>query len=79
MMDLVRNVSARVYPVGRLDYASEGLLLMTNDGDLTQKLTHASSHVTKTYLVKGCGYSDRRQSQAFAPGCRLATGKTETG
>jgi 23S rRNA pseudouridine2605 synthase len=55
VMDLLRNVSARVYPVGRLDYASEGLLLMTNDGELTQKLTHASSHVPKTYLVKVSG------------------------
>src|SRR6201996_2883409 len=55
VMDLLRNVSARVYPVGRLDYASEGLLLLTNDGELTQKLTHASSHVQKTYLVKVAG------------------------
>ena len=47
-----RGVKERVYPVGRLDYASEGLLLMTNDGALAQKLTKASSHVAKTYLVK---------------------------
>ena len=46
---------ARVYPVGRLDYASEGLLLMTNDGALAQKLTKAGSHVPKTYLVKISG------------------------
>lgn len=55
VMDLVQKVNARVYPIGRLDYASEGLLLMTNDGELTQKLTHASSHVPKTYLVKVAG------------------------
>lgn len=55
VMDLVRGVGARVYPVGRLDYLSEGLLLLTNDGDLAQKLTHASSHVPKTYLVKVSG------------------------
>src|SRR4051794_41153055 len=55
VMDLVRSVGTRVYPVGRLDYSSEGLLLMTNDGELTQKLTHASSHVPKTYLVKVAG------------------------
>jgi 23S rRNA pseudouridine2605 synthase len=41
-----------VYPVGRLDYASEGLLLMTNDGALAQKLMKAGSHMPKTYLVK---------------------------
>jgi len=55
IMDLVRGVGARVYPVGRLDYASEGLVLLTNDGDLAQKLMHASSHVPKTYLVKVAG------------------------
>ena len=55
VLDLVRGVKARVYPVGRLDYLSEGLLLLTNDGELAQKLTHASSHVSKTYLVKISG------------------------
>src|SRR5664279_5310429 len=52
VLDLVRGVGARIYPVGRLDYLSEGLLLLTNDGELAQKLMHASSHVAKTYLVK---------------------------
>jgi 23S rRNA pseudouridine2605 synthase len=52
VIDLMKGISARVYPVGRLDYASEGLLLMTNDGALAQKLTKAGSHVEKTYLVK---------------------------
>jgi 23S rRNA pseudouridine2605 synthase len=55
VLDLVHGVKARVYPVGRLDYLSEGLLLLTNDGALAQKLTHASSHVPKTYLVKVSG------------------------
>jgi 23S rRNA pseudouridine2605 synthase len=55
VLDLLRGVGARVYPVGRLDYLSEGLLLLTNDGELAQKLTHASSHVPKTYLVKISG------------------------
>ena len=55
VLDLVRGVGSRVYPVGRLDYLSEGLLLLTNDGELAQKLTHASSHVPKTYLVKISG------------------------
>jgi 23S rRNA pseudouridine2605 synthase len=52
VMELLGKLSERVYPVGRLDYASEGLLLMTNDGALAQKLTKAGSHVPKTYLVK---------------------------
>ncbi len=55
VMDLVRTVGERVYPVGRLDYLSEGLLLMTNDGTLVERLMHASSHVPKTYLVKVSG------------------------
>lgn len=55
VLELLRGVKARVYPVGRLDYLSEGLLLLTNDGALAQKLTHASSHVPKTYAVKVSG------------------------
>ncbi len=55
VMDLVREVGARVYPVGRLDYLSEGLLLLTNDGALVERLMHASSHVPKTYHVKVSG------------------------
>jgi 23S rRNA pseudouridine2605 synthase len=54
-MDLIRGVGARVFPIGRLDYNSEGLLLLTNDGELAQRLTHASFHVPKTYLVKISG------------------------
>jgi 23S rRNA pseudouridine2605 synthase len=55
VMDLLRKRGERVYPVGRLDYASEGLLLLTNDGALAQKLMKAGSHVPKTYLVKVSG------------------------
>jgi len=55
IMDLVRKVSARVYPVGRLDFNSEGLLLLTNDGALAERLMHASSHLPKTYVVKISG------------------------
>jgi 23S rRNA pseudouridine2605 synthase len=55
VLDLMRNIPERIYPVGRLDYASEGLLLMTNDGALAQKLTKAGEHSPKTYLVKVSG------------------------
>lgn len=55
VMDLLHGVGSRVYPVGRLDYASEGLLLLTNDGDLAHSLMKAASHVPKTYLVKVAG------------------------
>src|SRR5579864_2379607 len=55
VMDLIRGIKGRVYPVGRLDYASEGLLLLTNDGDLAHRLMKAASHVPKTYVVKVAG------------------------
>lgn len=47
--DYMKEIKERLYPVGRLDYDSEGLLLLTNDGDLAHKLTHPSRHVPKTY------------------------------
>lgn len=52
VMDLLPANITRVFPVGRLDYDSEGLLLFTNDGDLTFKLTHPKNEIPKTYLVK---------------------------
>ncbi|HKN36456.1 MAG TPA: pseudouridine synthase [Terriglobales bacterium] len=55
VMNLLAGVKGRVYPVGRLDYGSEGLLLFTNDGGLAQRLMKAASHVPKTYLVKVSG------------------------
>jgi 23S rRNA pseudouridine2605 synthase len=55
VLDLLEDCPGRVYPVGRLDYASEGLLLLTNDGELAQKLTKAGSHVPKVYFVKISG------------------------
>jgi 23S rRNA pseudouridine2605 synthase len=55
VMDLLHGVGARVYPVGRLDYSSEGLLLLTNDGELANHLMKAASHVPKTYMVKVAG------------------------
>ena len=55
VVDLVRGVGSRVYPVGRLDYASEGLLLLTNDGVLADRLMKAGSHIPKTYVVKVSG------------------------
>lgn len=52
VMELMPSNVGRIYPVGRLDYDSEGLLIMTSDGELAQKLTHPSNEVPKTYLVK---------------------------
>ncbi len=52
VVDLVKDCPARVYPVGRLDYNSEGLLLMTNDGEVANKLMHPSHEISKTYITK---------------------------
>ncbi len=79
VMDLVRGVNTRVYPVGRLDYSSEGLLLMTNDGELTQKLTHASSHVAKTYLVKVSGVPTDENLKRLRQGIVLQSVKPKPG
>ncbi|MBQ3041065.1 MAG: rRNA pseudouridine synthase [Clostridia bacterium] len=51
VMELLKDVGDRIYPVGRLDMYSEGLLLLTNDGELTNRLTHPSGHFPKTYSV----------------------------
>jgi len=72
IMDLVRGIGARVYPVGRLDYSSEGLVLLTNDGDLAQKLMHASSHVPKTYLVKVAGKPSAEALSKLRSGVTIA-------
>lgn len=52
VMALLHGVQARVYPVGRLDFNSEGLLLLTNDGDLAKRVTDPENHIPKVYLVK---------------------------
>jgi 23S rRNA pseudouridine2605 synthase len=55
VMELLKGLGTRVYPIGRLDYASEGLLLLTNDGELANQMMKAASHVQKTYMVKVAG------------------------
>jgi 23S rRNA pseudouridine2605 synthase len=75
-MDLVRGVPERVFPVGRLDYHSEGLLLLTNDGELANRITSAASHVAKTYVVKVNGSLTREQELEFAAGVPLKGRRT---
>nr|WP_207669183.1 pseudouridine synthase [Natranaerovirga pectinivora] len=55
VIDLIKE-KERVFPVGRLDYESEGLLIITNDGELTYRLTHPKHHIPKTYMVKVKGF-----------------------
>ena len=72
VMQLLGDLPERVYPVGRLDYASEGLLLLTNDGALAQKLTKAGSHIPKTYLVKISGKPNEKSLQRLRSGVTIA-------
>src|ERR1700746_3701435 len=73
VMDLLRGSGARVYPVGRLDYASEGILLLTNDGELANRLMKAASHVAKTYLVKVSGAPTEEAIAKLRAGVSIAT------
>jgi 23S rRNA pseudouridine2605 synthase len=68
VMSFFKGLQHRIYPVGRLDYASEGLLLLTNDGDFANKLMSPASHVTKTYLVKANGALTPEQEEQFRRG-----------
>jgi len=72
VMSLLRGMSTRVYPVGRLDYASEGLLLLTNDGELANRLMKAASHVPKTYVVKVSGQPSEEALQRLRAGVSIA-------
>lgn len=73
VMDLVKHVGERIYPVGRLDYGSEGLLLLTNDGELANYLTRAASHVPKTYLVKVAGVPAEDEVEKLRHGIRIGS------
>jgi|SRR5579859_5779398 len=73
VMDLVRNVGERIYPVGRLDYSTEGLLLLTNDGELANKLTRTASHLPKTYHVKISGRADAANIEKLRRGIRIGS------
>ncbi len=71
IMELMKRCPQRVYPVGRLDFASEGLLLMTNDGQLAQRLMKAGSHAPKTYLVKISGQPDEQALNRLRSGITI--------
>ncbi|HKW77253.1 MAG TPA: pseudouridine synthase [Terriglobales bacterium] len=73
IMELMKGRGERIYPVGRLDYGSEGLLLLTNDGELANHLTRASSHVPKTYLVKVSGQPTEENIENLRRGIRIGS------
>ncbi|HEX4593094.1 MAG TPA: pseudouridine synthase [Bryobacteraceae bacterium] len=76
VMDLLRGVKARVYPVGRLDFHSEGLLLLTNDGEFAKRIMAAETHVAKFYAVKTNGQLSSEQEGKFRDGIVLAGKRT---
>ncbi|RJP57307.1 MAG: rRNA pseudouridine synthase [Deltaproteobacteria bacterium] len=74
--DLLKDIKSRVFPVGRLDYNTEGLLLFTNDGDVTQRLIHPRNKVLKTYLVEMHGMLTSGEINKLESGIELDDGVT---
>lgn len=74
--DFLKGVRYRIFPIGRLDYDSEGLLLLTNDGDFAHAVLHPSQHISKTYLVKIKGIIGNRAMEKLKNGVRLEDGIT---
>lgn len=75
--EYIKHLPVRLFPVGRLDWDSEGLLLLTNDGEYAQKITHPSSEITKTYLVKVDGYPKREDLEKLKSGVSIIGGKAK--
>ena len=71
VMDSLKRIRSRVYPVGRLDYNSEGLLLFTNDGDFAERVLSAKSEIPKTYHVKVNGHPTEGDLQKLRDGVKL--------
>ncbi len=76
VMSFFKGMRERIYPVGRLDYASEGLLLLTNDGEFANRLIAPANKVTKTYLVKSNGPLTTEQEETFRRGIPIHGRKT---
>ncbi len=74
VMELVRQIEARIFPIGRLDFNTEGILLLTNDGDLANGLMHPRNEVEKIYRVKLRGEAGREIARAMSEGVRLDDG-----
>jgi 23S rRNA pseudouridine2605 synthase len=75
VMDILKKVKWRVYPVGRLDFDAEGLLLLTNDGELTHLLSHPRFSIPRTYWVKVKGVLDEKELIRLKKGITLEDGK----
>jgi 23S rRNA pseudouridine2605 synthase len=79
VLDLVEDIPERVYPVGRLDYDTSGLLLLTNDGDLAYRLTHPSYEIDKVYHAWVKGIPTAEKVRQLARGVQLEDGVTAPG
>lgn len=71
VVDLIEGIEERIYPVGRLDWDTTGALLLTNDGELSFKLTHPSFEFPKTYVVKAKGHMQKKDGARLAKGIKL--------
>ena len=71
VMDLVQGINERVYPVGRLDYDTSGLLLLTNDGELAYKMTHPSYEILKVYVATVEGHPSQETIRSLESGIRI--------
>ncbi|NLT96234.1 MAG: rRNA pseudouridine synthase [Clostridia bacterium] len=76
VLDLIKDINERIYPVGRLDYETEGLLLLTNDGELSFRLTHPKYKVEKVYQALVKGIPDESDLEKLRKGIRLEDGIT---
>ncbi len=74
--DLIKGVKERIYPVGRLDLDTSGLLILTNDGEMTNRLMHPKHEIVKTYVALVKGKPTKVSLQAFASGLELEDGMT---
>lgn len=74
VMALVSDISERIYPIGRLDLDTEGLLLMTNDGDFAHRILHPSHEIEKTYIAWVKGRPNRQKIQRLRSGIEIAEG-----
>lgn len=75
--DFVEQLPVRVFPVGRLDWDTEGLLLLTNDGDFAQKVMHPREEIPKTYLVKVDGQPSEKDLQKLLTGVTIPGGRVK--
>lgn len=71
VLDLISDITERIYPIGRLDYETSGLLILTNDGDLTYKLTHPKHEIDKTYIARVKGKPSKMEMENFRNGLRI--------